>query len=256
VKFSYKHIIISTVLFVTTLNAQVFKDSKAKISNIEFELIGNKLIINYDLTNSNGDERFDIEVNIISANNGIKYPAKTFSGALKNQSAGRNKLIEWYIDKDISYLDDGIYVLLEAIHLNPVKVPYTSKIKASIQSTVFPGWGSARTTTNNYNLAKGVVAYSLIAMSIKLNYDAYTFYEKYKNSEVSTSRDKYYNKAENSYRNSFYSAGGATIIWLSEYLWIWLSTNKTEAPGIKEKRFELDYNAYLNTPLIKLSYKF
>lgn len=242
----------------TFLYGQVKIESQAKIDNIDFTLSDNKVIITYDLLNAKRQERFDIQVSIYKASTDTRINAKTFSGDLYNLAGGKGKTIIWQLAEDLTYLDENIYVLLEATHLNPVTIPYTGKKTAYLQSTAFPGWGTSKMTLNNYHLVKGVAAYSLIALSIKSNYDAGNYYDKYQNATEANERDDYYKKAENSYRNSFYFIGGAAAIWLGEYLWLYLAPNKTDAQNMPQKKVSLYYNhnPETNTPALTLTYKF
>ena len=229
-----------------SIKAQVLKESKAKIDNIDFELVEDKIVIRYDLVNAKDAERFDILVSIFKATNDNKIDAKTFSGDIYNQAPGKGKIITWELSNDISYLDDNIYVLIEANHLNPITTPYSSKKTAYLQSTAFPGWGTTKITMNKAHLIKGVAAYALIGLSIKSNYDAASYYQSYQDAEDSDSRNYYFEKAETSYQNSFYFIGGAAAIWLGEYLWIYLSPNKTDA---LLQLYSIDQNTSINLNL-------
>lgn len=251
--------ILIAFCFLTLIGkTQVLKESKAKIDNIDFDLIDDKVVIRYDLVNAKADERFDISIEIYKATTDTKIEAKTFSGDIFNQAPGKEKTISWDLSQDISYLDDNIYIMLEAKHLNPITIPYSSKKKAYLQSTAFPGWGTSTITMNNYHLVKGVAAYSLVGLSIKSNYDASNYYDKYKAAEDADLRDEYFEKAEQSYQNSFIYFGGAAAIWLGEYLWIYLSPNKTDALEMSQKRLSLQYNYIpaLETPVFTLTYNF
>lgn len=243
---------------ISNITAQVLKETKAKIDNVDFNFIDSVVVIKYDLTNAKSDERFDVSVSIYKAATDTKIDARTFSGDLFNQAPGRNKSITWELASDITYLDDNIYILLEAKHLNPVTIPYSSKKLALLQSTAFPGWGTSKISMNKYHLVKGVAAYSLIALSIKSNYDAANYYEKYKDAIETDTRDNYFEKAKTSYSNSFIYAGGAAAIWIGEYLWLWMAPNKTDALEMSRRKLSLNYNynPALQTPVFILTYNF
>lgn len=252
--------ILIAIIFATISNgfSQVLKESKAKIDNIDFELVDNNVVITYDLVNASKDERFDITVEIFKATTDVKIDAKTFSGDIYNQPPGKGKTILWELGQDISYLDDNIYILLDARHLNPITIPYSSKKKAYLQSTAFPGWGTSTITMNKYHLSKGVLAYSLVGLSIKSNIDASSYYDNYKNAEDADLRDEYFEKAEKSYQNSFIYFGGAAAVWLGEYLWIYLSPNKTDAMEATRNKlsFQYNYNTQFEAPVFTLTYNF
>ena len=240
------------------INAQVLLESKAKIDNIDFDLVDSVVLIKYDLVNAKEQERFDIIVYIYKASDNQKVEAMTFSGDLFNQQPGKGKAITWDITKDVTYLDDNIYILLEAKHLNPVTIPYSSKKKAYLQSTAFPGWGTSTISMNKVHLVKGVMSYSLVALSIKANYDAVKHYDNYLASNISTERDKLFKQAESSYNSSFYYFGGAAAIWLGEYLWLYLAPNKTDALEMSKKKLSFTpvYDSNTLTPMLSLTYNF
>ena len=213
--------------------SQVIVDSKAKVSNVDFFLVGDNLIITYDLLYSKSSELFTVSVSI-KTESGKTINAKSFKGDIgESISGGRKKEIIWEISKDIAFLEEQIHIEVLAVNQNPKLINPVTKGKALLFSTVYPGLGSTKTTLKKYHFLTGVVAYSALSGAILYNEKSDESYSNYQAAELPVDRDKYFSASldHNETANiMFYTAGA---IWLSEYIIILASENRSRKTGFK-----------------------
>jgi len=241
-----KNLIIYTFGFIITINSlHAQYGTKAQITNIDFQLINEKIIITYDLINAKPNDLFDIEVNIYNSV-GYKIEAQSLEGSFTNVKRGKEKQIVWYISEDYNNFEDNIYVELTALHKNYIPINRVSRIEALAKSTLYPGWGSAQTTLKKGNYVKGVLGYGFIITSIN-------FWQKAID-EDNNEWEKMLGieSSGNYYRTiSYIALGAAGVIWLWDYGKILFSPNIS-------KKIKLDIEAYNNNsnfiPVLSLKF--
>jgi len=257
----YKILIIAGIFITATINslhAQVIVDSHAEIKNVDFNLVNDQLVITYDLVNARANEKYIVNISIYTEA-GKKVDAKTFIGAIgENITGGYGKRIIWDISTDIAYLDDKIYVELEAIHQNPKIIQPIGKGKAMLLSTFYPGWGSSKTTVKGYHVMKGILGYGCIAGSFYYRYLSDQSYTDYRNSSNTSERDDFYDKSLKENKTSkilLYSAGA---IWLLDYVTILAAPNRSQQKGFRSEIVYLvpSFNPVMNCTGISLKYNF
>ena len=219
-------------LFISTICnpciSQIIVDSKAVVSNVDFNLVNEELEITYDIENSSPGELFQIKVNIINES-GKPVNAKSFRGDFgDNIPGGLKKKIFWEISKDIVFLDDKIHVEIIAVNQNPKLIKPVSKGTALIFSTFYPGLGSSKITLKNYHLIKGAAAYGLLAASIIYKQKAHQSSNNYNNAMTASDRDKYFsaNQDQKQLSNIFLYTSAA--VWLIDYVTILASENGSQ----------------------------
>ena len=213
--------------------SQIIVDSHAEIRNVDFNLVNDELIISYDLVNAKPRERFAVSVKIFT-DKGKEVGAKTFSGDVgENIAGGYHKKIIWDIAKDIVYLNDNIYVTVEAVNQNPKIIYPTSRVEALFLSTLYPGWGSAKITLRGAHALKGVVGYGCMAGFVYYRNLSELTYHNYEDSTNPQERDELYNltvQEKQLSRVLMYSAG---TVWMIEYFTVLVSKNRSRGKGFK-----------------------
>lgn len=240
------------------LVSQIVVESKAKIQNVDFELINDQLVIIYNLVNTKPREKFNISVNIFTVA-GKEIDAQAFSGDVNSDmSGGYKKKIIWNIEKDIAYIEDEIIVRVLAELQNPKIIGPTPKGTALLLSTLYPGWGSAKITQKNAHVLKGLLAYGCVAGAVLYDYKAYDNYEKYKNAFDIEKSDKLFEDAENQRMISEVFLYSAVAVWSLEYLNILLAKNRTRTTAGLNNNISIDYtyNKIVNTPMVSLKINF
>jgi len=251
------------IFFILLINcknlfSQIIVESKAKIQNVDFELVNDQLVITYNLVNTKPREKFNISVNIFTVA-GKEIDAQAFSGDVNSDvSGGFKKKIIWDIQKDIAYLEDEIIVRVLAELQNPKIIGPTSKGTALLLSTLYPGWGSSKITQKKAHALKGLLAYGCVAGAVLYDYKAYDNYEKYKNTFDIEESDKLFEDAEDQRLISEVFLYSAVAVWSLEYLNILLAKNRTRTTAGLNNNISIDYtyNKIVNTPMVSLKINF
>ena len=222
-------------IYCCTSFSQIIVDSKAKVNNVDFNLVNNELIITYDIINFKSKELFQVKVNILTES-GKPVSARSFKGDFgENISGGQRKTITWNISKDIAFLEDQIYVEIEAINQNPRIIQPVTKGKAILLSTIYPGLGSSKITLKGYHLIKGLVAYGAIAGSFMYNEKSDQSFLDYHEAITSADRDKYFTTSQDQKQASkilLYTTG---VVWLFDYITILATENRSMKKGFKSQ---------------------
>src|ERR1035437_9895743 len=221
------------VLFLFFIDTICYSQGVANIRDIDFSLVGSKLIITYEIANYHTGDKFNITPEIHKAA-GDKINAVSFTGDLKEVSGGPDKKIIWDIEKDNIILDDDIYIVIagemigEPVVNKPVETQKITQVPTVVkqkelktvsrtvcffESLIFPGWGSGRLTLKNVHLVKGFFGYGVMIGSLLMASKANASFDDYKSANTSTDRDKYYNEAKKSNTIAKILAGSAAVVW-------------------------------------------
>jgi hypothetical protein len=225
--------IILFSLFSLISFPQVIVDSKAVVDNVDFNLINEELIITYDLINSKPREQFLVKVKIMTES-GDPINAKSFSGDLgEGIFGGLQRKIIWEISKDIAFLEDKIYVEVEAVNQNPKIIKSVSRGTAILLSTAYPGLGSSKITLKKYHLVKGIAGYGTLVGWYIFKKQADQSSVNYQNAATTADRDKYFEAYNDQKLTSkvFLFASGA--VWLTDYVTDLVVKNRSQQKGFK-----------------------
>lgn len=214
------------------------------ISNIDFSLIGNKLVIKYNIDNSRYNDKYNIKVEIFKAS-GEKINAISFTGDLEQVQSIEDNEIIWDIERDNIELDDDIYVVIsgevlsekdvDAIVETPriITTPVTdakgriqpvSRADCFFKSLVYPGWGTSSITLKKAHLLKGILGYGAIFGSA---YMAYLIKEYDRILRKEGWHPDVFEMAQDSYTASVIFAGLAATIWSVDLITVLSVKNKT-----------------------------
>jgi len=94
-----------------------------KITNVDFEVIGNTVKINYDIYECYDDKTYDVKLSLGREGELIEI-SRGLSGDIKNVPCGSSKVILWDVLSERSELKGRIYfgVEIERIHQEPVQI--------------------------------------------------------------------------------------------------------------------------------------
>ncbi len=217
------------------------------ISDIDFSLINNKLVIKYNIDNYKHTDKYNLKVEIFKAS-GEKINAMSFTSDLKQVQSGENNSIVWDIERDNIELDDDIYVVISGEVITEgdadktmetpfVITPPVSDAKSKIQpvsrtacffkSLAFPGWGTSDITLKKGHLVKGVAGYGAIIGSVIMANMSNDSYDSYKSATDPVTRENYYESASNKSTFSYILAGAAATIWTVDLVTVLSVKNKT-----------------------------
>ena len=221
--FAINRCFVLLLIFLHCINLNAQFTSEAKITNTDFEIDEDKMIITYDIENYSANETFYINAQIFYET-GEKINSKSFSGDIKgNITGGRNKTIIWDMGKDIDVLEGALFVEITAIPEAITEKPEIEKLADSytitgtlIPSLVFPGYGNTRVKHKPYWIL-GIAGYGSLVTSYMFNKSAASAYDKYlleKNDD--TQRFMHYDDAVADRNISLVFGTAAGVIWAAD----------------------------------------
>jgi hypothetical protein len=228
-----KFVLIFSLIINYNGFSQVVVDSKANVTDVDFNLVSDQLIITYNIIDAKANELFNVKINILTEA-GKPVNAISFSGDIGSGiSGGSGKRIIWEISKDIAFLDDKIYVEVEATHQNPKVLKPVSRGKALLLTTLYPGLGSSKITLKGYHMVKGVAGYGALAGSFLYMRKADQSAVDYDKATTTADRDKYYEAYNDQKMASriFIITTGA--VWLLDYVTDLVAMNRSQKKGFK-----------------------
>ena len=231
-------ITVLLILFCFSLfSVNGFGQTEARIINIDFNLVGEDIVITYDIVNYTPGEKFDISIEIITES-GKKLNARSLTGDVgSNIIGGSKKQVTWDFKKDNITLTEGIYVEVIAKSLLVIEKPEPPKRKslggAFVKSLFFPGWGNTSISGGPYWLF-GFAGYGCVAGSVLMNKQGYQSLEDYKVSLDVNERDQLFSDAESKNQLSSILMIGAGAIWVTDITILLIKGNKTQNFSYKQ----------------------
>ena len=217
------------------------------ISNIDFSLIGNKLVIKYNIDNSRYNDKYNIKVEIFKAS-GEKINAISFTGDLEQVQSIEDNEIIWDIERDNIELDDDIYVVISGEVLSDkdvdakmeipriITTPVTdaegsikpvSRTECFFKSLIYPGWGTSNITLGKGHWVKGILGYGAIIGSVAMANMSRNSYDAYQTAQDPGNRERHYETARARNTASDILAGVAATIWSVDLITVLSVKNKT-----------------------------
>ncbi|MDF1551214.1 MAG: hypothetical protein P1P88_25560 [Bacteroidales bacterium] len=245
-------------LFAYFTNAQ-----EARIEITQLETINNKLVITYDFSDDVQNQLYDVWVEITNLS-GRRINARTLSGDIgDNLVAGKNKKITWDFVADDIVIDAEINIEVKALASRPGKTlaKKTTKGKAILLSTIFPGWGLSKANPGKPYWLMGASAYLLAGGSILLNQMADKEYTSYTTELDPQLSEDSFNKSK-SYNNLSKATGYTALgIWSLNLIWTAIQVKNDRKISISELNkqrlhFYSSYNQKYGTVGFTINYTF
>lgn len=225
---------------------------------------GNKLIIRYDILNTDPEESFNVSLEI-SDSKGAAINPRSLTGDIGiNISGGTNKEILWNYGSDNVRDEVNIYVriIISRYHPEPAESKSEVVVKSNarsgliFQTLALPGLGLSKIHNNKPFWIMGIAGYGCIAGSIgfnaasKANFGNWersfdnTFYEEYKSQKTA----------------STICMAGAAAIWVTNIVLVFRdSSNHKNLSGIGEYKnlsLLMTYEPNYNATQLKLKFTF
>ncbi len=242
--------------------------TKANVQNIDFNVVGDSLVITFDIAKAKSTERFKayLEVKTVT---GKTFEIKTVYGDVNNVAGGKGKRIVWDVVTDKAVIDADIYVnvLLSPIAADasatsvqtstePVQKPpkqekIFSKGGALALSAIFPGLGITKLRGGGAAWLLGLADYGLLIGGVVLNVMSSSSYKKYQDATTASDRNTYYDKAVSQNKTGnilLYAAGG---------LWVLDMIITAIVPAKLKSGFSMGptYDPVVNQPMLSFRYR-
>lgn len=231
-------IIVLLILFCFGLfSVNGFGQTEARIINIDFNLVGEDIVITYDIVNYAPGEKFNITIEVITES-GKNLNARSLTGDVgSNVTGGSKKQVTWDFKGDNIKLTEGIYVEVIAKSLLVIEKPEPPKKKslggAFVKSLVFPGWGNSSISGGPYWLF-GFAGYGCAAGSVMYNMQSYQSLEDYRVSLNVDERDQLFSDAEAQNEISTILMASAAAIWVIDITILLIKGNKPQNYSYKQ----------------------
>lgn len=253
-------LLFSGILSISRLHAQ----STAEIQNVDFNVINDTMVINYDLVYHNFNQLFSITLVIKTVSGKTIFPQSVSGDVVDNVLPGKNKKIYWTILNDNITLDEEIFVEIMASPMQKkAVVEYTSELErkhvskggAIVLSAFFPGAGITRLRGGGAYGLLLIPFYAAAGGAVATNIIANTNYDDYKKATTSADRDKYYKDANDmgDISNNLFIV--ATAIWVGNMIWTIATPNKTKNSSNKLS-FSGTIDPVLKQPMVGLQFNF
>jgi len=269
-----KFLIFQVVLFLISPSI-ILSQPEVIIPEPRLELVENRIIIEYDILNSQQTDLFFIWIEVTDANGRI-LSAVSLSGDLgENIKGGANKKITWNFKQDDIILDGEIFIEVKAENkklpevqkevipdktIPATEVKTISKGNMVLSSIVLPGWGQSKVHQGKPYWLFGVAGYGCLAGSVYLNKQAINTYDEYKGLLDTGERNSLYDKAVRQDKISKYLAYSAATIWTINLIWVLATPNNSNNTAAihKQRKYILApyYDPYFNSTGFTLSYRF
>jgi hypothetical protein len=111
------------LMLILTASVTSHLSYSQKITNVDFEVIGNTVKISYDIKGCSEDKNYDIKLSL-GREGELTEISRGLSGDIKNVSCGSSKVILWDVLSDRNELKGQVYfgVEIQRIHQEPQQI--------------------------------------------------------------------------------------------------------------------------------------
>ncbi len=241
----------------------LFAQSKARVENVDFNLVDENLVITYDIAKSKSGETFNVKVNILTTA-GKNISAFALTGDIgPGVSGGEGKKIIWDLNKDNVYIDDeiSVEVLIDPALAPPMGTPEKSANHVSIggallRSAIFPGWGNRYVKGGGAYWLMGIAGYGAVGGAIFMNNKTANTFEDYQASDVASERDQLFEDAQNYQSNQNALMYTAAAIWAIDLIWTGIQAGNANKRAAAKVDVGYYYNPVAKKPMVSITYKF
>jgi hypothetical protein len=221
----------------------IIPQSKAKISDVDFSLVNDQIVINYNITGSLPKEVMTISLKFITETNQEIIPKTTMGDIGPNIRGDGAKIIIWDIMKDQLEISG---VLKANVTIDYSKILYSGPSNALL-SILIPGLGGYFVDEHKVRAVFTTIStVGLMAYGLTQKKQADKYYKDYNESTVPSEIQDMYDKANTAQHNYYISTRAGAAIWILDVVWVTFK-------GIHNKKAAKSFSAYSNDG-IKLYY--
>jgi hypothetical protein len=231
---------IILILAIFIFGQHCFCQTKAKITDVDFQLEDRYIVVNYNLVGSLPKEQMTIEMTFVNENNEITTP-KTVTGDVgtKVYEDGKKQIL-WDIVTDQSVLSGNLKAI---VTITFSKILYSGAGNAFL-SVLIPGLGGYYVDKNKArSVLTTISTVGLLAYGISKKIQANKFYTDYKANTNLSEMESLYTKANGAQNTYFTATRVAAGLWALDIIWVTFKGfhNKKDAKNA--------YNAFSNDGL-------
>jgi hypothetical protein len=222
-----------------------FCQTGARISDVDFHLKDNFIVINYNLAGTLPKEELTIELAFITENGDTLIPISVYGDIGTKVFSDGLKEIQWDILFDKVKLTGN---LKATVKIASSSILYSGPSNALL-SVIVPGLGGYFVEKNKIRAAATTVTtIGLIAYGVSQKLKSDKYYSDYNLSKKSVEIQQLYTNANNAQHRFYISTCTAVGIWAMDILWVTYKglRNKEEAENryktLKKDGLELNYS--------------
>lgn len=253
--------IFLTVTFLFLLACQVFNQNRQGLSNIEFNLIDNQLIIDYNLNLSKGSEQ-EVLLVLWNSDHSIMIPESLSGDFGKSIAPGANKQIQWNIVEDNALLSGRLKPELI------LKSDFYQKkgSHSALYSLIIPGMGAYFVTDVNQMVFKPylrtVTSLSFIGLGIKASNmkSREALYSDWVNPRTGKTEKRFHGYGPYNYWLFDYDSavflGLGLAIWIYDVIWVAHKGGRNDKLKKAFKNLDVSYDGLSEKSVISINYSF
>ena len=208
---------IILILTLIVLSQPSVCQTKAKITDVDFQLEDRYIVINYNLTGTAPKEEMTIELKFITENNESIIP-RTMTGDIGRKIFGDGKkAILWDIVTDSPVLSGNLKAI---VTIASSRVIFSGPSNAFL-SVLIPGLGGYFVDENKTrSVLTTVSSIGLIAFGVIQKGQADKYYADYNASTNPSEMDDLYTKANDAQHKYFMATRAGAGIWALDIIWV------------------------------------
>ncbi len=255
-----QRIILTTILIIFSINS-FSQTTLANIENVDYSVVGSKIIVTYDIINAGAEENFQIDLKFVDEQNRNVYPL-SLSGDVGNTIyMGKEKRITWNVLKD---RDELIGNYKAVVSIASVSKYVGGGPGYAFLSVLFPGvgdYGVKKDPRNKPFVLITLSTYGLMTYGLITRWLSTYNYDKYHKAVDQKEIDDYFDKAYKQNNQSGNALGIGFAIWAADVLWVTykgfrnisIKKRQSQHTGLKSS---LNHNYYLgyDSDGVKLKY--
>jgi len=208
---------ILLIFFTIILSQPAICQTKAKITDVDFALEDNYIIVNYNIAGSLPKEQMTIEIKFITEDNELIIP-KTITGDVGTELFGDGlKEVQWDIVADEISISGNLKAI---VTITTSKILFSGPSNAFL-SVLVPGFGGYFVDQKKGRAALTTLStMGLIAYGISQKIKAENLYSEYKASKIPSEIERLFREANNANHNYYITTSVAAGIWVLDIIWV------------------------------------
>lgn len=232
--------------------------TSATITNVDFNLVNNSIVVNYTITSSIVNEFFEIGLHFVTESGQTIIPVSVRGDIGANISGGINKTIYWDIDNDHIEISGVLKALVSIVSSSVINSePYTGSPQITGEkplggpgyaflSLVVPSLGGYFVEKNKTrviitSITEATLGIHLLNLNNKINQYEIDLY----NASSQTERNEISDKLTTAEDNYSRSLATFSLIWIADIVWVLIKGTQNVNQG-KTKRGQKYYGDGLN----------
>ncbi len=242
-------VILSLILFFLTCRISNGQKTLATITDVDFRLENNLIVINYSITGAFFNEVFEIGVHFVSESGQKIIPVSVRGDFGKNITAGSLKTIYWDIDNDRIEISGELKAVVTIVSSQiPVTDPFpgTAQVRgekplagpgAMGLSILVPSLGGYYVEKKKTNaIITSVTLLTFLVSAASINDRINQFEDDWDDATTQTERNEIDQKIETAEQNYALALTGFTVVWVFDICRVAIKGAQNQKNGLTKSK--------------------